>query len=265
MGDAGVLPLPSSSVGVHGSAPAEGPTENSLGPVQKPDTRAPLQSGPVPAAPSLTKTQTEWAQAAPLQTGVGPTPTTQPVAEPVEWGQLYRRHADFVWRSLRRMGLSSEDSQDALHEVFLVVQRRRKSFDPNRGSERSWLFGIAANVTRAEKRRKRPLPHPDSQLCYEGRDSSPGQLLGESSWSNADGQASAAKRQLRAALQKAVNDLPPEHRAVFSMFEVEGIDGQSIATELEIPIGTVYSRLHHARNRLKIALQNFRQNRGEDR
>src|SRR5690606_14100263 len=43
---------------------------------------------------------------------------------PRGWGELYRDHADFVWRSLRRMGLGQDAAKDALHDVFLVVHRR---------------------------------------------------------------------------------------------------------------------------------------------
>src|SRR5688572_3092340 len=98
------------------------------------------------------------------------------------WGDLYRDHADFVWKCLRRMGLDSEDSADALHEVFLIVHRREAAFDPTRGTERGWLFGISANVVRAERRKKRPQLHPDGQESSQPCIAPTGDIVGESSW-----------------------------------------------------------------------------------
>src|SRR5690606_21772359 len=112
--------------------------------------------------------------------------------------------------------------RDALHEVFLVFHRRRDSFDPSRGSLRSWLFGIAANVVRAERRKKRAIPHPDSQECYEAQSVSRPTLLGEASWRATDGARTLSRGDLRQALRAALAALSPEHRAVFTMFEMEG-------------------------------------------
>jgi RNA polymerase sigma-70 factor (ECF subfamily) len=174
------------------------------------------------------------------------------------WGDLYRDHADFVWKCLRRMGLDSEDSADALHEVFLIVHRREAAFDPSRGTERGWLFGISANVVRAERRKKRPQLHADGQESSQPCIAPTGDIVGESSWRSADGVGLAAGELLKQALRRAIDDLSPEHRAVFTMFEIEGVDCRLIAEELEVPVGTVYSRLHKAREDLRSALSEFR-------
>lgn len=174
------------------------------------------------------------------------------------WGELYRDHADFVWRCLRRMGLDADDAADSLHEVFLIVHRREAAFDPSRGTERGWLFGISANVVRAERRKKRPQLHPDGQEPMRPFVAPTGDIIGEASWRSADGAGIAAGEQLKQALRRAIDDLSPEHRAVFTMFEIEGADCQLIADELDVPVGTVYSRLHKARETLRSALAEFR-------
>ena len=174
------------------------------------------------------------------------------------WGDLYRDHADFVWRCLRRMGLDSTDAADALHEVFLIVHRREAAFDPSRGTERGWLFGISANVVRAERRRKRPELHADGQESPRACVAPTGDIVGEASWRAADGAGVAAGELLKQALHRAIDNLSPEHRAVFTMFEIEGADCGLIAEELEVPVGTVYSRLHKARETLRLALAEFR-------
>jgi|GEM_PF-559393 len=174
------------------------------------------------------------------------------------WGDLYRDHADFVWRCLRRMGLANEDAADALHEVFLIVHRRESAFDPTRGTERGWLFGISANVVRAERRRRRPELHADGQESPRACVAPTGDIVGESSWRAADGAGANAGELLKQALHRAIDDLSPEHRAVFTMFEIEGADCRVIAEELDVPVGTVYSRLHKARETLRLALADFR-------
>lgn len=179
------------------------------------------------------------------------------IEPPPAWGPLYDHHADFVWRSLRRMGLSTEDAKDALHEVFLIVHKRWDSYDPSRGSTRNWLFGIAANVARSERRKRRCEAHADSAECFVPGSTPIGHVLGESSWRSADGHSQLTTGQLRDALSGAIAELPPEQRAVFSMFELEGLEGSAIADELAIPIGTVYSRLHGARTRLQAILVHY--------
>jgi len=156
------------------------------------------------------------------------------------------------------MGMDTEDAADSLHEVFLIVHRREAAFDPSRGTERGWLFGISANVVRAERRKKRPQLHADGQEPTRACVAPTGDIVGEASWRAADGAGVAAQGQLKTALRSAIDGLSPEHRAVFTMFEIEGADCQAIADELEVPVGTVYSRLHKARETLRGALTEFR-------
>lgn len=212
--------------------------------------RAPLESSPPEGSPlDGSPLESSLLESSPLE--------GQP-SRGRSWGDLYRDHADFVWKCLRRMGLDSQDSGDALHEVFLIVHRREAAFDPSRGTERGWLFGIAANVVRAERRKKRPQLHPDGQESAHPCIAPTGDIVGESSWRSADGAGLAAGEQLKQALRRAIDDLSPEHRAVFTMFEIEGVDCRLIAEELEVPVGTVYSRLHKAREDLRGALSEFR-------
>lgn len=189
------------------------------------------------------------------------------VSEPVvvrrSWGELYREHASFIWKGLRRMGLGAADAEDALHEVFLVAHRRADSFDASRGTERSWLLGIALNVARAERRRQRN---------QAGRTAEPrGQLeaivngtVGQATC-RAMGGSHTVTTELRGALARALAVLSPEHHAVFWMYELEGLDCAQIAGELEIPVGTVYSRLHKTRELLQKELAELRGSSGAQR
>ena len=68
--------------------------------------------------------------------------------------ELYAREFDYVWHSLRRLGLPPRELEDATHDVFLVVHQRLDQYDPTRPL-RPWLFGIAFRVAADERRRAR--------------------------------------------------------------------------------------------------------------
>lgn len=187
---------------------------------------------------------------------------TEPFAPPLAsgvrevtrgWGELYRDHADFVWRSLRRMGLSPDAAKDCLHDVFLVVHRRFDSFDSSLGSERAWLFGIAANVARSERRRRRPVPVERIEPLLDRRTTSSGPPP-----PCASGEYRVGYLRVREKIMEAVSALSPDRRAVFTMFELEGMSCLEIADEMGVVIGTVYSRLHAAREQLRAALSDYK-------
>lgn len=148
--------------------------------------------------------------------------------------QIHDEHADFVWRSLQRLGVPDSDLEDALQEVFIVVHRKLASFD---GSSRlsTWLYGICLRVAsahrnRAHVRRERPTPEIDDAPDEHG-----------------DPEATLSARQARERLERALDALTPEKRAVLVMFEIEGLPAGTIAEMLGVPVGTVYSRLSSAR------------------
>lgn len=153
---------------------------------------------------------------------------------------VYDEHADFVWRSLHRLGVRSADLPDLVQEAFLVVHRRRGEHDGER-SVRGWLWGIAVGLVRNYRRRAfRRLERPADagpELRAEG-----------------DPEAALVARRRRQRGERALATLDPEKRAVFVMFEVEGMSGREIAALLDVPIGTVHSRLFGARRELGRAL-----------
>jgi RNA polymerase sigma-70 factor, ECF subfamily len=149
---------------------------------------------------------------------------------------IYANHAQFLWRCLLRMGVADSDLPDALQEVLLVVHRRLNSFD-GQSKLSTWLFGIclrvAATVRRTRRRRREQSldvqPQPDA--------------LVETNQPEQRAMVQDAQRRLESALDK----LDPEKRAVFVMFELEGMTCADIAELLGVPKGTVFSRLSHAR------------------
>ncbi len=155
-------------------------------------------------------------------------------------GATYDAHAEFVWRALHRMGVRSEDLADLLQEVFVVVHRRQADYDPERPI-RGWLWGIALGQARNYRRKAHR-----SVERLEGR---PATAIID------DPEAALRRRRQQERGQLLLAELDPEKRAVFVMFEVEGLTGREIARLLDVPLGTVHSRLHAARRALAQALE----------
>ncbi len=153
---------------------------------------------------------------------------------------VYDAELDFVWRSLHRLGVDARDLPDLAQEVFVVVHRRAAEYDAARPL-RPWLFGICAGLARNHRRRafrrgERLTAEPPERVA-EG-----------------DPESDADRARRRERGQRLLAALDPEKRAVFVMFEVEGMSGAAIAEALGLALGTVHSRLHAARRQLAAAL-----------
>lgn len=149
--------------------------------------------------------------------------------------RLFRDHAQFVANFVVRLGVRREEVDDIVQEVFLVAHRRG-GFVPGAARPTTWLAEIALRVTSAARRRQRRSredPDVETVSFAPSRAGGPGE------------QAEAAEALRR--VQQALDTLDDGKRAVFVMFELEGESCEAIAAVLEIPVGTVYSRLHKAR------------------
>lgn len=148
---------------------------------------------------------------------------------------IYDEHVSFVWKALRRLGVRESDLPDAVQDVFLVVHRKLPEFE-GRSKVTTWLFGIAMRVARDRQR----LAHVRRQV---GDEEAVLAFVDES----ADVGAEAERRQAASMLEAILDSMPIEQRAVFTLFELDGMTGDAIAELLEVPLGTVYSRLRLAR------------------
>lgn len=152
-------------------------------------------------------------------------------------GELYRAHAGFVAGFLSRMGAGTVDVEDLTQEVFLVAHRRGGFVDgPARPT--TWLAEIALRVLSTHRRTKRRKPETPSTEALEG-------LRSEAA--AADDRVASIRSLQR--VQQCLEGLDDDHRAVFVLFELDGEPCGAIASALGVPVGTVYSRLHHARKR----------------
>ena len=140
---------------------------------------------------------------------------------------------DFVWRSLRRLGVREADLDDATQQVFLVVNRKLSQIDP--GKERSFVFQVALRIASDARRTVRRRREVGEAALPERIDGAP--LPDED----------ADRERMRAVLDAVLEDMPIELRAVLLLFEVEELSSVEIGELLGIPTGTAASRLRRAR------------------
>lgn len=144
---------------------------------------------------------------------------------------MFDAYFDFIARSLRGLGVPEGDVDDAAQQVFLVASRRLD--DIREGAERAFLFSTALNVAqRAHRTRQRRR-----EVAEDPEEPDP----------NPTPEALADQRRARAILDTILEELPMDLRAVFVLFEIEELSMPEIATTLDIPVGTVASRLRRAR------------------
>jgi len=153
-------------------------------------------------------------------------------------GELYDRHCHAIRRFLAQATADAEDVDDLAHATFLAAAAISGRYD-GRPSCRPWLIGIAAQLLR---RRKRTFGRLRAFLSS----------LGGAQISSAD---PAPGWEARTDIGRALHALSEPKRVAFLLAEVEGLTCPEIAAALDIPIGTVWTRLHAARRELRSALK----------
>jgi RNA polymerase sigma-70 factor (ECF subfamily) len=172
----------------------------------------------------------------------GPAPRERPfVIGAARLRALQEEHFEFLWRSLRRLGVPEADVDDAVQQVFLVAARRE--IQP--GAERSFLFSTALRVASHARRTLRRRRESDEAVPEQTDTSpSPEELLD--------------RRRARALLDEVLEALPLDLRAVFILFELEEMTVVQIAAMLGIPTGTAASRLRRGRELFQQAVARVR-------
>lgn len=158
------------------------------------------------------------------------------VTQPPRFETLYRAEFPSVWNWLRRMGVPRDARPDVAQETFEIALRRLDQLDSSR-PVLPWLLGIAFRVLIAQRRKL----DARAQFVDEAL---------ESLESDEDLERNMFNRQAREWIWKGLQTLSLDHRAVFSMCELEGLPVPEVAESLAIPLNTAYSRLRVARERL---------------
>lgn len=156
---------------------------------------------------------------------------------------LFVAHAAYVASFLRRLGMPASEVDDLVQDVFLIAHTKG-GFTPGEAKPRSWLSAIAVRLVQNKRRSLARSREDANELAMEfaaSSDKTPAERL-------------ELQRSLE-RVQVALDSMDVEHRATFILYELENESCQTISELLQVPVGTVYSRLHKARQRFLAAYE----------
>jgi RNA polymerase sigma-70 factor (ECF subfamily) len=160
------------------------------------------------------------------------------------FAEVFRAYSGFVWRVLLRLGVAESDVEDVAQEVFLGVHRNLHTFE-GRCSLRTWVYGICHRRAIDYRRRASARPEvPTDEPPDAGEEATQEEGLD--------------LELVRARLNQLLESLDDEKRAVFVMFEVEGLPMEEVAEVVGCPLQTAYSRLYAARRKVEALAQRMR-------
>jgi RNA polymerase sigma-70 factor, ECF subfamily len=168
--------------------------------------------------------------------------------------EIYERWFGDVVRWLYALGVPGSDTEDLAQEIFLVVQRKLHRFDG--GNLAGWLYRIAQLTVRDHRRRAwfKNLTVRRRELDVAGADlTTPGPA------------ARYEEAENRRVVQTLVSRMSEKLRTAFVLFEIEGYSGEEIARIQDVPLGTVWTRLHLARKEFWKLLAKQREAEGSAR
>jgi RNA polymerase sigma-70 factor (ECF subfamily) len=157
------------------------------------------------------------------------------------FGELVRRHYQGMVRVVYQMCGDTALAEDATQEAFIRAWVNLPSFQPT-APIRSWLYRIAINAALDVLRKKPEISIEEEQVTMI-TDQNPGP------------ESALMEKERTAMIQQAMKDLPEASRSVLVLREYGELSYQEISKVLDIPIGTVMSRLNYARNRLREILR----------
>lgn len=166
---------------------------------------------------------------------------------PEPFGELISRYQDRLYATLLRLTGNPEDACDILQDACLAAYSKLDRFRGG-SSFYTWIYRIAVNLALTQKRRRPPARAVAWLSTHDGTEPPD-----ERHESDPSGPLEQAERER--IVQEALNALAPEHRAVLVLKDVDGLRYEEIAEVLDIPIGTVRSRLHRARGDLRERLR----------
>jgi RNA polymerase sigma-70 factor (ECF subfamily) len=164
-------------------------------------------------------------------------------AEPLTSAELFRKHAPFVAKFILRMGASRSDLDDLMQEVFLIAHRNG-GYQPGPAKPTTYLASIAFRLVHTERRKRRV------RSFVELNDERVGLAVG-----SGDPERDSLHREQLRRLDRALNQLDDEKRAVLVLADIQGETVVSIAAALGINLDTAYSRLRAARRQFREAVE----------
>ncbi len=171
------------------------------------------------------------------------------------YGQLVRKYQDRVFNTCWRICGHLEDARDLTQEAFLKAFEGLGAFRRQSGFY-TWLFRLAVNLALSHRRGARRRRHVSLDQATGAAGMQAETLAKRVGHEPDDDPArSASEAELQACAVRALHALDDEHRAVIVLRDIEGFDYHEVGAILEIPSGTVKSRLHRARMALRQAIR----------
>ena len=157
------------------------------------------------------------------------------------FARLFDHFAPRVKAYIRRLGAEPAAAEDLVQDVMLTVWRRAGQFDPSKAGVATWVFTITRN-RRIDviRRERRPEPDPNDPALVPDREP--------------EADAALAQKQDGARLRRAVAELPDEQARLLQLAYFEDKSQTVIADELDLPLGTVKSRIRLAMTKLRVQL-----------
>ena len=176
----------------------------------------------------------------------GKPPPTDRVREGESGDDVFNRlvlpEVDVMWRVAMSLTRNRADAEDLVQESLLRAYRAIDSFDGR--YPRAWLLTILRNTERNRHRRRRPSLLNDPEIVEERGPATEADAV----------ERRAEDREFDEAVTAALEELPENFRRVVELVDVDGLTYQEAADVLDVPLGTVMSRLHRARRRIRDVL-----------
>jgi RNA polymerase sigma-70 factor, ECF subfamily len=167
---------------------------------------------------------------------------------PRDFDTIFEQEFSYVWRTLGRLGIREADREDLANEVFFQVYRRLPGCDLERPL-RPWLFAFAFRIASSHRRLARNRFEHNVELP-DVRDAAP------------PADEAMERRESQQLVERSLESLSLDQRAVFVLHEIDGCAMPEIATALAIPLSTAYSRLRLARDRFSATVRRMKLQQG---
>jgi RNA polymerase sigma-70 factor (ECF subfamily) len=160
------------------------------------------------------------------------------------FGQLVLKYQDRLFNTVFHVVGHAEDARDIVQEALVQAFLKLESFE-GRSAFYTWLYRIAFNVAVSHRRRRRPIASLDRrrEANMDPPDDAPSPV------------ENLEQKERNGQVRQAIAQLADDHRAVLVLREIDGCCYETIAEILDLPVGTVRSRLHRARLQLRDALK----------
>lgn len=168
-------------------------------------------------------------------------------------------HLDSLYNTAYRMSRNAEDAEDLVQETFLKGYRSYAQFTPGTNLK-AWLFKILKNTFINEYRRRQAAPRKSDFAEIE--DAFESQISADAAGHMKNPEEEALANAFDEGVQRALDLLPSDYKMAVLLADIEGFSYREIAEILEIPVGTVMSRLYRGRKLLEEAMLRYAREHG---